>query len=247
LKKISFRRFLIKRKTAINLTRLPRHIAIIMDGNGRWASRRGLPRSAGHRAGSEAFRRLAYYCRDIGIAYLTVYAFSTENWSRPQSEVDAIMALLKEYLLESCEKMVRENIGLHIIGDPTRLDEDLRALIRRTDELSEGTTGLQVNVCLNYGGRAEIVRAVQRIVAAGLSPEQIGEDTLSSYMYTAGQRDPDVIIRTGGEMRVSNFLLWQAAYAEYYSTPVFWPDFDEAELQKALVAYGQRQRRFGKV
>ena len=222
-----------------------------MDGNGRWAQARGLPRTAGHKAGAETFRRIATYCSKIGLPYLTVYAFSTENWKRPESEVRTIMELLRKYLLESIEKMVRENIGLRIVGDQSRLPESLRELIARTDELSKQTDGLKVNVCLNYGGRDEITRALRgavRDAAAGrIRPEDVTEDFVSSRLDTAGVPDPDLLIRPGGEKRLSNYLLWQAAYAEILFSDTLWPDFDEEELDRALEWFASRKRRFGGV
>ena len=222
-----------------------------MDGNGRWAQARGLPRTAGHKAGAETFRRIATHCSRIGLPYLTVYAFSTENWKRPESEVRTIMELLRKYLLESIEKMVRENIGLRIVGDQSRLPESLRELIARTDELSKQTDGLRVNVCLNYGGRDEITRALRgavRDAAAGrIRPEDVTEDFVSSRLDTAGVPDPDLLIRPGGEKRLSNYLLWQAAYAEILFSDTLWPDFDEEELDRALEWFASRKRRFGGV
>ena len=222
-----------------------------MDGNGRWAQSRGLPRTAGHKAGAETFRRIATHCSKIGLPYLTVYAFSTENWKRPESEVRTIMELLRKYLLESIEKMVRENIGLRIVGDQSRLPESLRELIAQTDELSKQTDGLKVNVCLNYGGRDEITRALRgavRDAAAGrIRPEDVTEDFVSSRLDTAGVPDPDLLIRPGGEKRLSNYLLWQAAYAEILFSDTLWPDFDEEELDRALVWFATRKRRFGGV
>ena len=228
---------------------LPKHIAIIMDGNGRWAKQRGLPRTAGHSAGAETFRRIATYCKDLGMDYLTVYAFSTENWKRPQEEVDAIMQLLEKYLLESIEKMERDGIRLKILGDTAPLSGRLKALIERTDRISSGIDGFQANICLNYGGRDEIVRAARsyaQAVAEGRAND-IDEAGFASYMYSDGIPDPDLIIRPSGEVRVSNFLLWQSAYAEYYFTDVLWPDFSEKELDKALEAYSRRSRRYGGV
>ena len=232
-----------------DFSRLPQHIAIIMDGNGRWATARALPRTAGHRAGSENFRRIATLCNDIGIKYLTVYAFSTENWARPRSEVEAIMSLFKEYLIEACGELTKKNITLKIIGDTAPLSDDIKALIKETDRLSVGNTGLHVNVCLNYGGRAEIVRAVRtlaRQVQDGvLDPDAIDATCFASFLDTAGIPDPDLIIRPSGELRISNFLLWQSAYAEYYFTPVLWPDFDQTELYRAIVDFQGRSRRYG--
>ena len=232
-----------------DFSRLPQHIAIIMDGNGRWATARALPRTAGHRAGSENFRRIATLCNDIGLKYLTVYAFSTENWSRPKNEVDAIMSLFKEYLIEACGELTKKNITLKIIGDTAPLSEDIRELIRETDRLSLGNTGLHVNVCLNYGGRAEIVRAAQTLAQkvrnGELNPEQISAADFSACLDTAGIPDPDLIIRPSGELRISNFLLWQSSYAEYYFTSVLWPDFDQEELFRAIADYQGRSRRYG--
>ncbi len=238
-----------KEKNAGQEKVLPRHIAIIMDGNGRWAKKRGLPRSAGHSAGAETFRKIATYCKNIGVEYLTVYAFSTENWKRPPEEVDAIMRLLEKYLHEAIEKMERDGIRLKILGDTEPLSDRLKALIARTDEISRSITGFQANICLNYGGRDEIVKAAQRYaaeVAAGRSND-LSEQEFSSYMYSKDIPDPDLIIRPSGEVRTSNFLLWQSAYSEYYFTDVLWPDFSERELDKAIESYSGRSRRFGGV
>lgn len=236
-------------KTAeeIDLAHLPRHIAIIMDGNGRWAKARGLPRTAGHAAGAETFRRVATCCRDLGLDYLTVYAFSTENWKRPQDEVDAILALLEQYLGEAIEKMERDRIRLKFFGDTTVLSPGLRARIARTDAISAKLDGFQANVCLNYGGRDEIVRAAKRYaerVKAG-GDEALDEDGFSALLYSGGIPDPELIIRPGGEQRLSNFLLWQAAYSEFYFTDRLWPDFGEADIRAAIAAYQHRERRFG--
>ena len=231
--------------------KIPEHIAIVMDGNGRWASSRGLPRTAGHKAGAETFRRIATHCSRIGLPYLTVYAFSTENWKRPEAEVRTIMELLRRYLIEAREKMVQENTALRIIGDQSRLPEPLRTLFRETDELSKRTNGLRVNVCLNYGARDEITRAVRAIArdaAAGkVDAGEITADYISSRLDTAGIPDPDLIIRPGAEHRLSNYLLWQAAYAELYFSDTLWPDFDEEELDRAIVWFSTRKRRFGGV
>ena len=223
---------------------VPRHIAIIMDGNGRWARRRGLPRRAGHAAGAETFRRIATCCKDMGVEYLTVYAFSTENWKRPPEEVAAIMELLEKYLLESVEKMEKDGIRLKILGDTAPLSEGLRALIAKTDEISGHVEGMQVNVCLNYGGRDEILRAAGAWSESG---EPLSEETFSRYLYTGGIPDPDLVIRPSGEYRLSNFLLWQCAYAELYFTDVLWPDFTKKDLEKAIESYGKRDRRYGGV
>lgn len=229
----------------------PRHVAIIMDGNGRWAQKRGLPRTAGHAAGSETFRRIATYCKNIGIEYLTVYAFSTENWKRSADEVSAIMALFEKYLREAIEEMERDHIRLKILGELSRISPELRALIARTDEISTHYTGFQANVCINYGGRDEIVRAARRFaeecVRGARTPNELSEALFSDYLDTCGIPDPELVIRPSGEVRTSNFLPWQTAYSEFYFTEVLWPDFDETELDKAIAAYHKRDRRFGGV
>ena len=229
----------------------PQHIAIIMDGNGRWAKKRGLPRTAGHAAGAETFRRIATYCRSIGVKYLTVYAFSTENWKRSRDEVESIMALFEKYLHEAIDEMERDHIRLRVLGELSRIRPELRALIERTDEISTHYDGFQANICINYGGRDEIVHAARRFAAqcaAGeKKPEELTEADFGGLLYTAGIPDPELIIRPSGEERISNFLLWQSAYAEYYFTDVLWPDFDERELDRAIAAYQKRDRRFGGV
>jgi undecaprenyl diphosphate synthase len=224
---------------------LPRHIAIIMDGNGRWAKKRGLPRSAGHVSGAESFRRAARHCRARGVEYLTVYAFSTENWKRPAEEVSGIMRLLKKYLLEAMMDMEKENTRLCFFGDLSPLSPELQQLCLDCMERSKNYTGGQVNLCLNYGGRDEIIRAARKWAEEGC-PE-LTEERFGSYLWSAGVPDPDLLIRPGGEMRISNYLLWQLAYTEMYFSDVLWPDFDEAELDKAIAAYQCRNRRFGGV
>ena len=235
----------------VDFDHLPRHVAIIMDGNGRWAKKRGLPRTAGHAAGAENFRTIATYCKDIGLEYLTVYAFSTENWKRPAEEVSAIMGLLKKYLLEAIGRMERDQVKMHFFGDLTPLTPELRELCRRTEEISTHYEGCQVNICLNYGGRDEILRASRafaRDCARGEKlPEELTEAAFDGYLFSAGVPDPDLVIRPSGEIRISNFLLWQSAYAEFYFTDVLWPDFTKEELHKALAAYQGRSRRFGGV
>ena len=229
---------------------VPRHIAIILDGNGRWARRRGLPRTAGHAAGSENFRKIATYCKDIGVEYLTVYAFSTENWKRPEDEVRTIMRLLRRYLNEAIDTMERDKIRMKIFGDVAGLPQELQELVRKTDEISKRYQGFQANICLNYGGRDEIVHAARRYAedyAAGRTQEELSEEQFGGYLYSAGIPDPDLLIRPGGEQRISNFLLWQCAYAEFYFSDVLWPDFGTDELDKAIAAFRQRDRRFGKV
>ena len=225
---------------------LPRHVAVIMDGNGRWAQKRGLPRSAGHKAGAESFRRLGTYCKELGIDYLTVYAFSTENWKRPPEEIDGIMQLLRRYLHECIDTMERDGNRLRFLGDLSVLDDDLKELIRETNEISARIEGFQANVCLNYGGRDEIVRAVNRF-AAEHPGETITEAAMAEYLDTAGIPDPDLIIRTGGEYRISNFLMWESAYSEFYFTDVLWPDFSEKDIDEAVAEYRHRDRRFGGV
>ena len=230
---------------------MPRHIAIIMDGNGRWAKKRGLPRTAGHKAGAETFRRIATACKNLGLDYLTVYAFSTENWKRSESEVSAIMRLFEGYLHEAIDTMEQDRIRLKILGEPSRISPTLRSLIAKTDEISTHYTGFQANVCINYGGRDEIVRAARKFAALCASgeakPEDLTESLFSGLLDTAGIPDPELIIRPSGEIRTSNFLLWQSAYSEYYFTDVLWPDFDEEALKKAIVSYQSRDRRFGGV
>ena len=240
-----------KKKTAgEGAAPLPRHIAIILDGNGRWARRRGLPRTAGHAAGSENFRKIATYCKDIGVEYLTVYAFSTENWKRPEDEVRTIMRLLRRYLNEAIDTMERDKIRMKIFGDVAGLPLELQELVRKTDEISKRYQGFQANICLNYGGRDEIVHAARRYAedyAAGRTQGELSEEQFGGYLYSAGIPDPDLLIRPGGEQRISNFLLWQCAYAEFYFSDVLWPDFGTDELDKAIAAFRQRDRRFGKV
>lgn len=230
---------------------LPAHLGIIMDGNGRWAKKRGLPRSAGHTAGAAVFKKITRYASSIGIRYLTVYAFSTENWSRPQDEVGALMILFKKYLQDSLRDFRNDDIKVRFIGDTSKFSPDLKKLIEETREVCKDRTGMVLNIAMNYGGRAEIVNAVHKIaenVQKGmLSPEEINEKLISSYMDTAGQPDPDLIIRPSGEHRISNFLLWQSAYTEYVTMDILWPDFVPENLNWALQEYEHRNRRFGGV
>ncbi len=230
-------------------TRIPAHIAIIMDGNGRWAAARGLPRAAGHRAGLEAVRRTVDACRDCGIRVLTLYVFSTENWRRPADEVAALMRLMGEAVVDEAAELVRGGVHLRLSGDLSALDPSLREQLEQLVALTQPNRDLVLNVAYNYGGRAEIVSAVRHLaadVAAGqLTPEGIDEAQLSAHLYTNGLPDPDLLIRTGGEQRLSNFLLWQVAYTELYFCDVFWPDFDRTHLLAALVDYQRRRRRFG--
>ena len=229
---------------------VPRHIAIILDGNGRWAKKRGLPRTAGHAVGSENFRKIALYCRDIGVDYLTVYAFSTENWKRPTDEVQTIMRLLGKYLQEAIDTMERDKMKMRIFGDVSGLPKKLQDLVSQTNEISKRYEGFQANICLNYGGRAEIMQAAQRYAmdfAEGKADSELNEEVFSNYLYSSGIPDPDLLIRPGGEQRISNFLLWQCAYAEFYFTDVLWPDFSPQELDKAIAEFQRRDRRYGKV
>lgn len=227
------------------------HIAIIMDGNGRWAKKRGLPRTAGHAAGAEAFRRIANYGKTLGIRYLTVYAFSTENWKRSQDEVGGIMRLLGNYLQEGIRDMEKNHVRFKFFGDLSRLDPELQKLCRDAEDRSSVYTELQVNFCLNYGGRDEIVKAAQTFAEdvknGKCDPSDLTEEILSGYMYSADVPDPELIIRPSGEMRTSNFLLWQSAYSEYVFMNVLWPDFGPADLDKAIEEYYKRNRRFGGV
>ena len=227
---------------------IPKHIGIIMDGNGRWAKKRMLPRTAGHAAGSENFKTIARYCNKIGVKYLTVYAFSTENWKRPKSEVDAIMDLLRKYLKDSTN-FKAENIKLRFIGKLDELPEDIIELIAKAEYDSKDATGLVVNMAVNYGGREEILHAVKdvcREVKEGtLSIEDLSEDDISQRIYTSGQDEPDFIIRPSGEYRLSNFLVWQSAYAEFWYSDVLWPDFSTKDLDRAINDFNKRDRRFG--
>ena len=231
-----------------NILPPPRHIAIIMDGNGRWAKKRGLPRTAGHAAGAESFRRIANYCRTLGVEYLTVYAFSTENWKRSQEEVAGIMKLLHRYLVEALADMEKNRVRFRFFGDLSRLTPQLRQLCQDAEKRSEDYD-VQVNFCLNYGGRDEIVRAARafsRDVAQGkCAAEDLTEERFSQYLYSADVPDPELIIRPSGEQRISNFLLWQSAYSEYVFMNVLWPDFTPADLDKAIEEYHRRNRRFG--
>lgn len=240
---------LFRKKQPVLSRPVPAHIAIIMDGNGRWAKMRGLPRQAGHKVGAEAFRTIANYAKSIGLKYLTVYAFSTENWKRSPEEVDTIMGLLEQYLRELIRDMDKNQVRFCFFGDMTRLSPELQEEARITAERSQKYEGVQVNFCLNYGGRPEILRAAQNFARACMDgacrPEDLTEETFSDYLYSAGIPDPELIIRPGGELRTSNFLLWQSAYAEYYFTDVLWPDFKPRDLEKAIAAYNGRNRRFG--
>ncbi len=224
---------------------LPRHVAVIMDGNGRWAQARGLPRTEGHRAGVLAVREIVTFCRRRGIRHLTLYAFSSENWKRPKSEVAALFSLLVEFLGVEVPRMVREGIALKVFGLPEELPLAARTALRLAVAKTAGGREMDLNLALNYGARAEIVRAARAMAREGLPPEAWTEEAFSRHLHSAGQPDPDLVIRTGGELRLSNFLLYQSAYAELYFTPVRWPDFGPERMEEALAEYAGRQRRFG--
>ena len=226
---------------------VPRHIGIIMDGNGRWARQRGLPRLAGHRAGTENIRPILIECVEQRIPYLTIYAFSSENWSRPAHEVNGIMRILGDYIDRETGRLHEHGVRIRHLGRLDRLAAQLQRKIQAAVELTRANTRLTLAVALNYGGRAEIVDALRSIVAAGIAPAAIDERCVAAHLATHDMPDPDLIIRTGGERRLSNFLIWQAAYSEYWSTPLFWPDFGPEQLRRAIHDYGQRERRFGGV
>ncbi len=231
-------------KKKVTERKLPRHIAIIMDGNGRWAKKRSMPRSAGHVAGAKTFKDIARYCNKIGLEYLTVYAFSTENWKRPKDEVESIMNLLRDYLKDA-ENFKSDNIKVKFIGNLEPLADDIKELIKKDEEGSKDATGLKLNIAINYGGRDEITNAVKKIVESGIESADITEQSISDNLYTAGMPDPDFIIRPSGEFRLSNYLIWQSAYAEYWFSDVLWPDFKPKHLEKAIDEYNNRNRRFG--
>ena len=224
-----------------------RHLAIIMDGNGRWATKRHLPRLAGHKAGVTALRRVVECASDENIEMLSVYAFSTENWGRPRTEVDGLLRLFWETIRSDLEKLHRDGVRLRHLGRLQDLSPDIQRAVRDAVELTRNNTRIGLNVCFNYGGRAELVDAIRQMIADGRNPETITEEMIGSYLYTRDLPDPDMVIRTAGEMRVSNFLLWQSAYSEYYATPTLWPDFGREDLQAALESFYQRQRRFGRL
>jgi undecaprenyl diphosphate synthase len=229
----------------VDFTRLPKHLAVIMDGNGRWAAQRHLPRVEGHRAGIESVREVVEGSARLGIRVLTLYAFSVENWKRPASEVSTLMALLKRYLRLELNTLLRNNIRFRVIGRAEDLAPDIRSELARGEEKTAANTGMLFNIALNYGGRAEIVEAVKRLIEAGVRADEIDEQRFAGFLYTAGQPDPDLLIRTSGEMRVSNFLLWQIAYSEIWVTETLWPDFRKRHLLEAILAYQKRDRRYG--
>jgi undecaprenyl diphosphate synthase len=224
---------------------VPTHVAIIMDGNGRWARQRGLPRAEGHRRGTENLRRTLRSAVEFGVEILTIYAFSTENWERPPLEVQMLMRILERVIDRELNELHENGVQIRHIGELERIDPRLQKKIKHACDYTRDNTRLILNVAFNYGGRDEIVHAVQQIVRDAIPADAISEETISHYLYTSGLPDPDLIIRTSGELRLSNFLIWQGAYAEYYTTPTYWPDFDKDEFRKALVEYSQRKRRFG--
>ncbi len=231
------------------MEKIPEHIAIIMDGNGRWAKKRGMPRNVGHSQGSRAVRKICEEAWKFGVKYLTVYAFSTENWSRPKEEIDALMKILRNYLKDAIKQCAENNMRVRIIGDISVLPEDMITSINRLEEVSSVNTGLQFQIALNYGGRDEVLRAVKRaakkLQAEGKTVDDLSLEDIGTSLDTAGIPDPDLIIRTSGEQRLSNFLMWQSAYSEFYFTDVLWPDFDKKALKEAIEYYGSRNRRFG--
>jgi undecaprenyl diphosphate synthase len=233
--------------SSLPVERLPRHVAIIMDGNGRWAISRGLPRLAGHKAGTENLRKVIRASVEFGIKYLTIYAFSTENWGRPPEEVQGLLHILEDVIDRELGELHKEGVQLKHIGRLERLAPMLQEKVLSAIELTKHNDKLVLSVAFNYGGRDEIVQAIQRMMKDGIQPEAVTDGLVSQYLYTAGVPDPDLIIRTSGELRVSNFLIWQGAYAELYSTPTYWPDFDKEEYRRALEVYVQRERRYGGV
>ena len=236
---------MVASSTRKKITRLPNHTAIIMDGNGRWAKQRGLPRLEGHQAGVENMHSAIEYFNKLQLKYLTLYGFSTENWSRPEEEIVGLLHLLEEIIDKETLKLHRRGVRLRHLGQLDRLPQNLQVAINRSVELTKNNTGLNLSFAFDYGGRTEIVDAVRRLIAEGIPPEKIDEKLFNSYLYTAGLPEVDLVIRTGGELRISNFLIWQAAYSEYYFTDVLWPDFGKKEIDQALLSYSQRQRRFG--
>ena len=232
-------------KESIQFERLPAHIAIIMDGNGRWAKQRHLPRMSGHRAGTENLRTIIKTCVEFGVKYLTVYAFSTENWKRPEDEVSGLMDILADALEKELDELHKQGVCLRHVGRLERLDPAIRGKIKTAIKLTQNNDRLILNIAWNYGGRDEIVAAVQRILEEGIQVDEISEDVFEKHLFTYPSPDPDLVIRTSGEQRTSNFLLWQSAYSEWYFTPILWPDFGREELKQAIIAFGERSRRFG--
>lgn len=238
----------MNRKTYPDLPdKIPTHVAIIMDGNGRWALARDLPRLAGHRAGTENLRRVIEACIEFGIQYLTIYAFSTENWGRPEEEVQGLLRILEDVIDRELQELHDQGVKLRHIGRLERLDPSLRDKVLHAVEFTQENTKLVLNIAFNYGGRDEIVCAIQRIIEDGVKTEDVTDELVSKYLFTAGVPDPDLIIRTSGELRGSNFLIWQGAYCEWYFTPTYWPDFDKEQLRLALEEFGRRERRYGRI
>jgi undecaprenyl diphosphate synthase len=229
------------------LTKIPAHVAVIMDGNGRWARQRGLSRNEGHRAGTENMRRVLHAAVEYGIQVLTIYAFSTENWGRPNDEVHGLLKIFEEFIAREVMDLHKNGVKLRHQGTLEGISDEMKHAVRQAIELTKDNTRITLNVAFNYGGRTEILDAIRRMIRDQVPPEKLDEALFATYLYSAGLPDPDLVIRTAGEMRLSNFLIWQSAYAEYYSTPTYWPDFDKPELYKALLAFSQRQRRFGKL
>jgi undecaprenyl diphosphate synthase len=237
---------LVKKTTAISSKlSLPRHLAIIMDGNGRWAEKRGLSRLEGHRVGVNNVHPIIEYLHDKKIPYVTLYAFSTENWRRPEDEVNGLFHILEEIIVKESRALYKKGVRIHHIGSMKGLSPKLQKNIAESLELTKKNTEMNLGIALNYGGRSEILDAIRKIIAKGLPPDQLNETTFRKYLYAADFPDVDMVIRTGGEMRISNLMIWQTAYSEYYFTPVLWPDFNKKELEKALLAYSKRKRRFG--
>ena len=233
--------------SAVPLVKVPQHVAMIMDGNGRWALQRGLPRLAGHKAGTENLRRVIRASVEFGVKYLTIYAFSTENWGRPPEEVKGLMYILEDVIDRELNELNKEGVQLRHIGRLEQLSPKLQEKVLEAIEVTKHNKRLILNIAFNYGGRDEIVQAIQRMMKDGVPPEKVTDDLVGQYLYTVGVPDPDLIIRTSGELRVSNFLIWQAAYSEWYITPTFWPDFDKDEYRRALESFSHRDRRYGKV
>lgn len=233
--------------TADSPLKVPTHIAIVMDGNGRWAASRGLPRLSGHRAGTENLRRVIRACVDFNIKILTIYAFSTENWGRPSEEVEGLMMILEDVIDKELDELNAEGVQLKHIGRLEQLNPRLREKVLQAVDITKNNNRLTLCIAWNYGGRDEIICAIRKMINDGIDPTEVTEDLVSGYLFTSGIPDPDLVIRTSGEMRISNFLIWQSAYSEWYFTPTLWPDFDREELEKALQAYSQRDRRFGKL
>lgn len=236
-----------KKQNEVDLSRLPQHIGVIMDGNGRWAKKRGLPRSAGHSAGADTLKKIVTECNNMGVKYITVYAFSTENWNRPKEEVDFLMNLLLDYLKNAEKTLSGENVVIRAIGSRKELSDEIKEQIVKTENFTKNNTGIVMNIALNYGGREEILNAVKQIKKSDINADDINEDVFSQYLYTKNQPDIDLLIRTSGEKRLSNFLLWQNSYSELWFTNKLWPDFNKKDLHSAIIDFQKRNRRFGGV